>query len=50
EYFGNKSSQWLSDLTHKEAPWKNVRKGLTPSTRGSRTITHASMMEYYSSL
>ncbi|KJU85358.1 phage-associated protein [Candidatus Magnetobacterium bavaricum] len=50
EYYGNKSSQWLSDLTHKEDPWKNARKGLTPSTRGSRAITHASMMEYYSSL
>ena len=50
KYYGDKSSQWLSDLTHKEDPWRNARRGLTPSMRGNRTITLASMMEYYSSL
>ena len=50
DYYGKKSSQWLSDLTHKEMPWKDARTGLRPTQRGDRTITHASMMEYYSSL
>jgi len=50
KYYGNKPSQWLSDLTHKEAPWENARNGLKPTQRGNKTITHASMMEYYSSL
>lgn len=50
KYYGGKSSQWLSDLTHNEKPWKKARKGLGPSDRGNREITHASMMEYYSSL
>ncbi len=49
-FYGDKPSQWLSDLTHAEAPWKEARKGLFPTERGSEEITHASMMEYYSSL
>lgn len=50
KYYGNKTSQWLSDLTHKEDPWKLARQGLSPSERGDKKISHASMMEYYSSL
>jgi len=50
KYYGDKSSQWLSDLTHKEDPWENAREGLAPGERGNNEITLASMMEYYSSL
>lgn len=50
KFYGKKPSQWLSDLTHKEDPWKNARKGLSVNARGNRVITHASMAEYYSSL
>ena len=49
-YYGEKSSQWLSDLTHSEEPWKEARKGLLPGQRGNKQISHASMAEYYSSL
>ncbi|MDO8282711.1 MAG: DUF4065 domain-containing protein [Thermodesulfovibrionia bacterium] len=49
-YYGDKTSQWLSELTHKEDPWKDARTGVAPNMRGNRTITHASMMEYYSGL
>lgn len=49
-FYGDKSSQWLSDLTHMEDPWKNARAGLAPGERSNRIITHASMMEYYNSL
>jgi uncharacterized phage-associated protein len=49
-YYGRMSSQQLSDLTHLEDPWKEARNGLSPGQRGSKVITHASMMEYYSSL
>jgi uncharacterized phage-associated protein len=48
EFYGDKSSQWLSDLTHSEDPWRDARKGLLPSERGNHKITHASMAEYYS--
>lgn len=50
EFYGNKSSQWLSDLTHKEAPWREARKGLSDYQRGFHIISHASMYEYYESL
>jgi uncharacterized phage-associated protein len=50
KYYGGKSSQWLSDLSHSEAPWKNSRLGLMPGERGHKEITQASMFEYYNSL
>jgi len=50
DYYGNRSSQWLSDLTHMEDPWRKARKGLLPNERGTNEIKHADMMEYYNSL
>ncbi len=50
EFYGDKPSQVLSDLTHKEVPWLNARKGLRLGERGSRVISLAAMAEYYSSL
>ena len=49
-YYGDKSSQWLSDLTHQEDPWRDARVNLAPGERGNAEITHAAMAEYYSSL
>lgn len=48
--YGNKSSQWLSDLTHMEAPWLQARKGVPAGERSEQEITLASMVEYYGSL
>lgn len=50
KYYGDKSSQWLSDLTHSEEPWKNAREGILPGERGFRKINHSDMFEYYNSL
>jgi len=50
KYYGDKPSQWLSDLTHAEDPWKNARAGLPAGVRSETVIPHAAMMEYYSSL
>ena len=49
-FYGDKSSQWLSDLTHSEDPWKTAREGLACNERGNREITLRSMAEYYESL
>lgn len=49
-YYGDKPSQWLSDLTHREDPWLEARRGLAPGERGCREISHAAMAEYYGSL
>lgn len=50
KFYGDKQPQWLSDLTHSEAPWIHARKGLADGDRGSREISPASMSEYYGSL
>ena len=50
EVYGNKSAQWLSDLTHREDPWQEARKGLKSNERGNAEITLASLEEYYSSI
>ena len=50
QFYGAKSSQWLSDLTHSERPWRDARGSLAPGERGNRVITTASMHEYYSGL
>lgn len=50
KYYGDRSPQWLSDLTHKEDPWRKAREGLLDGERGNRIISHASLEEYYSSL
>ena len=48
--YGEKPAQWLSDLTHMENPWKEARKGKRPGQNCQKEITHAAMVEYYSSL
>lgn len=50
KHYGAKSSQWLSDLTHMEDPWKLAREGLDDGDRCEQEISHASMAEYYSGL
>ena len=50
DYYGDKSPAWLSELTHKEAPWHDARRGLAPGERGELPITDESMAEYYSAI
>jgi uncharacterized phage-associated protein len=50
EFYGDKTSQWLSDLTHTESPWIDARRGLAPAQRGSEEIKIASMAMYYEGL
>jgi len=48
--YGDKSPQWLSDLTHAESPWRDARAGIPDGDRGETPIGHDAMVEYYSSL
>lgn len=50
DHYGSKSSQYLSDLTHMERPWRDARKGVPEGERSSREISLESITEYYSSL
>ena len=49
-FYGPKTSQWLSDLTHREKPWRDARAGLEDGERGGNEISIASLHEYYGSL
>ena len=49
-YYGDKEPHWLSELTHRENPWKNARIGVMPGERSNRVITKESMQEYYSGI
>jgi uncharacterized phage-associated protein len=49
-FYGPKEADWLSDLTHKERPWLDARKGLNPGERSTREITPEAMASYYGSL
>ncbi len=50
EFYGNKSPQWLSELTHIEDPWKNARNGIPDYVRDNTIISKASLLEYYANL
>ena len=50
EYYGDKEPQWLSELTHKEAPWKIARAGCAPGAYCNEVITKESMQSYYGGL
>lgn len=50
DHYGDKSPQWLSDLTHMEDPWKNTRQGLPEGSRSNKVISKESLGEYYGSL
>jgi uncharacterized phage-associated protein len=44
-FYGDKSAQWLSDLTHLEDPWK-----LAYAKGENSVITKEALSEYYSSI
>lgn len=48
--YGKKPAHWLSDLTHREKPWKIARKGVPEGARSNSVISHAAMAEYYGNL
>ena len=50
KHYGKKTAQALSDLTHREDPWINARKGIADGERGNAEISLGDMEEYYSSL
>ncbi len=48
--YGKLSGRQLSQLTHREAPWRVARGDLGPGERGNRVIEPAAMQDYYSAL
>lgn len=50
EYYGDKEPQWLSELTHKERPWKETRGNTSPGEPCDRIIPKELMQDYYGGL
>lgn len=50
KYYGGKNAQWLSQLPHMEAPWKDARQKLAPGQRCNSIVTKESMAMYYGGL
>ena len=50
KFYGSKSPQWLSDLTHSELPWQRARRGLPPEEPSNAEITLDSMARFYERL
>lgn len=48
--YGDKTAQWLSNLTHEESPWKDARKGLDPRERSTDSIDKGAIHLFYSGL
>ena len=48
--YGRLTAQELSDLTHKETPWREANGSCPISENCDAEITHAAMHEYYSSI
>lgn len=49
-FYGDKSPHWLSELTHKEAPWQEARKGYADGAPSQEVITKDSMQVFYGGL
>jgi uncharacterized phage-associated protein len=50
KFYGDRSAQWLSDLTHMEKPWNEAREGIPIGCNCENEITLSSLEEYYGSL
>ncbi len=49
-FYGDRSPQWLSDLTHMETPWIKAYGATPPGQRCRNEISLADMAEYYEGL
>ena len=50
DYYSDKETRWLSDLSKKEKPWKDARGNLGPTERCQSVITTKAMQDYYSNV
>ncbi len=50
DFYGDKTGNYLRELTHLERPWKETRGDTIPGYRSSAVITPELMREYYGGL
>lgn len=49
-FYGDKTAQWLSNLTHQENPWVHARGETAVGEASSAVIEKSAIHEYYSAL
>lgn len=49
-FYGQQTAQWLSNLTHQEAPWRDARSGIADGEPCQAVIEKGAMHAYYSAL
>ena len=49
-FYSSRDANWLSELTHRERPWKEARTGVRDGARSTAEIEPKAMREYYASL
>lgn len=47
--YGERSAHFLSELSHREDPWRKARRGVPDGARSRNEITDAALMEYFDS-
>src|ERR1700683_807430 len=50
EHYGKRSGFALRELTHREPPWKDARRGVPPGAPSKNEITQDAIGSYYGSL
>lgn len=50
KHYGKRTGFALRELTHKEKPWKDARKGVPVGAPSKKVITPGAMVSYYGSL
>ncbi len=48
--YGDLGAHELSNMTHREPPWRDARTGLLPGQRSNARIPDSAIFEYYDSL
>lgn len=48
--YGKLAASALVDLTHREDPWSNARRGVAPGVRSNNVIAVSDMAEFYEGL
>lgn len=50
KFYGDLSGQQLSEMTYREDPWRDARRGLAPGERGDKEIPLAHLHAFYDGL
>ncbi len=49
-FYGDREPSKLVEISHRERPWRDARRGLLPDERGEQPITVEAIREYYGSI